>query len=159
MSNTKPPRLTAKKIYLKDASLESPASPGVFLNPELKPKIDININVNNTRLDEEGKFYEVILQVTATASQEENTLFVAEVKDAGIFEINVDNDEQKELILNVGCPNMLLPFSREEIANLVAKAGFPQLLISPMNFERIYRQRLAKEKDTETPETRPEQTH
>ncbi len=148
MPDTTEPRVNAKKIYLKDASLESPGSPAIFLAAAPNPEIDMNINISNTKLDQEGKFYEVVLQVTTTATHDGDTLFVAEVKDAGIFEVNVASDEQRELILQIGCPHMLLPFAREEIANLVAKAGFPQLLISPINFEKIYYQRIAKEKES-----------
>ncbi len=143
MAENNPPRLSARKVYLKDASFESPGSPGVFLQNNIQPDIDLNINVNHQQIDEEGKYFEVTLQVTSTATQDDNTMFLAEVLQAGIFEINADEDTHRELLLQVGCPNMLLPFAREELASLVSKGGFPQLLISPINFEAVYRQKLA----------------
>ena len=143
MAENNPPRLSARKVYLKDASFESPGSPGVFLQSNIQPDIDLNINVNHQKIDEEGKYFEVTLQVTSTATQDDATMFLAEVVQAGIFEINAEEDTHKELLLQVGCPNMLLPFAREELASLVSKGGFPQLLISPINFEAVYRQKLA----------------
>ena len=151
MAENNPPRLSARKIYLKDASFESPGSPAVFLQSNIQPDIDLNINVNHQQIDEEGKYFEVILQVTSTATQDETTMFLAEVLQAGIFEINADDDTQKELLIQVGCPNMLLPFAREELASLVSKGGFPQLLISPINFEAVYRQKLAAASEGESP--------
>mgnify|MGYP001544768451 FL=1 len=151
MAENNPPRLSARKIYLKDASFESPASPGIFLQSNLQPDIELNINVTHQQIDEEGKYFEVSLQVTSTAIQEEQTLFLAEIQQAGIFEINADDDKQKELLLQVGCPHMLLPFAREELASLVSKGGYPQLLMNPINFESVYRQKLASQETEESP--------
>ena len=151
MAENTPPRLSARKVYLKDASFESPGSPGVFLQSNIQPDIDLNINVNHQQIDEEGKYFEVTLQVTSTATQDDTTMFLAEVLQAGIFEINADEDSHKELLLQVGCPNMLLPFAREELASLVSKGGFPQLLISPINFEAVYRQKLAAASEGDSP--------
>lgn len=143
MAEKKPPRLNVRKIYLKDASFESPGSPGIFLQAAMQPHIDLSIDVSHRQIDDDGKFYEVTLQVTTTATKDEQTLFLAEIHQAGIFEINADDDDHQELLLRVGCPNMLLPFAREEISNLVTKGGFPQLLIAPINFESVYRQERA----------------
>ncbi len=143
MAENASPRLGARKIYLKDASFESPGSPRVFLNTNLKPDIDLNINVSFQQIDEEARYFEVTLEVTTTATQDGANLFLAEIHQSGIFEINAEDDEHRNLIIQVACPNMLLPFAREELAGLVSKGGFPQLLINPINFEAIYRQKMA----------------
>lgn len=147
MPETKRPSLSPRKVYLKDASFESPGSPNVFMRDNLKPDIEMNINVLSKQLDDGAQFYEVILQVTATATQDEQSMFLVEVQQAGLFEINAENDEQKEILIHIGCANMLLPFAREEVSSLVTKGGFPQLLMTPINFESIYRQRKENEKN------------
>ena len=141
--NTAPaPRLNARKIYVKDLSFESPGSPTAFLNQNTQPQIEINIEINFHQVDQDGKFYEVVLKVTTTAKQEEASLFLVEIQQAGIFEINAESDEQKGLMLNVAAPHLLLPFAREELSSIVSKGGYPQLLLNPMNFESMYRQKL-----------------
>ncbi len=139
MANTKLPRLQVRKIYLKDASFESPASPDIFAESAVKPNIELSINGNHYQMDADGNFFEVTLQATVTATKEEKTIFIAEIHQAGIFEIHPDDDEHRNLLLRIACPNMLLPFAREEIASLVTKGGFPPVLLSPINFETIYR--------------------
>lgn len=148
MAKTQTPSLNPRKIFLKDASFESPASPKVFLQEATNPEIEMHINVLHTVMDDEARFYEVVLHVTATARREQETVFLVEVQQAGVFELNATDDAHKQMLIHVGCGHMLLPFAREEVANLVSKGGFPQLLIAPMNFEAIYRQRLeAAQKD------------
>ena len=78
-------------------------------------------------------------------------LFLAEIQQAGIFGVQNVSDDQIGMVLEVACPHMLLPFAREELASLVAKGGFPQLLLSPVNFESIYRQKKEKEARSVTP--------
>jgi len=136
--------LNPKKIYLKDASFESPGSPNVFLQGQAQPDIDMNIDVGYTAIEGGEGFFDVTLQVTTTAKQNGSAMFIAEIKQAGVFEIKAEDDNHRDIILNIACPNMLLPFAREELASLVSKGGFPQLLIQPINFESIYRQRLAQ---------------
>jgi len=144
MAENNTPTLNPKKIYLKDASFESPSSPGVFLLGQSQPDIDMNIDVGHTPIEGTENFFDVTLQVTTTAKQDDQAMFVAEIIQAGIFEIQAEDDNHREIILNIACPNMLLPFAREELCSLVSKGGFPQLLIQPINFESIYRQRLAQ---------------
>ena len=142
MAEQKPPTITPRKVYLKDASFESPRSPGIFLGEAVNPQIEMNVNVLQQAIDEEGRFSEVVLHVTATANHEDKPVFLVEVQQAGVFEINADDEAHRMYLIHVGCGNMLLPFAREEIASLVSKGGFPQLLMAPINFESIYRQRL-----------------
>lgn len=134
-----------RKIYLKDASLESPQAPNIFLKLDSSPNIDINLNISEEKLSEEG-YYNIILTVTVNAKFNEETAFLCEVQQGGVFSISGIPDEELPLALNIACPNVLLPFAREAISDLVTKAGFPQLLLSPVNFEALFHQKLSKQK-------------
>ena len=142
MTEKKPPRLTPKKIYLKDASFESPGAPEIFLQSTITPEIEMNLNVTHKAVDETGEHFEVVLQITATATLEGKSLFLVEVQQAGLFDIKADDEKHRELLIHVGCPHTLLPFAREELAALVSKGGYQQMLIAPVNFEALYRQRV-----------------
>lgn len=139
-----PRNFSLQRIYLKDVSFESPHAPGIFANGEWQPNISVQVGNNAQRLADD--LYEVTLTVTATASQardgKEEGVFLAEVAQAGIF--NVSGFEAEELghILGSVCPTQLFPFVRETIADLVAKGGFPPLLLQPINFDRLYVQHL-----------------
>lgn len=127
-----------KKVYLKDASFESPNAPHVFTQDEIAPAIDVQMAINNAELGGEKGYYEVALTVTVTAKVNDQPIFLAEVVQAGVFEISGIAKSQLPLALEIGGPNVLLPFAREAVADLVAKGGFPQLLINPINFEALY---------------------
>ena len=128
-----------KKVYVKDISFESPLSPQVFLN-EQAPDVDVQMNITHSSIDNSNLF-EVILTITVTASAGENTFFLCEVQQAGLFEVT-GADDDLPMVLEIACPNILLPFVREAIADLVGKGGFPQLLINPINFEGLYHQKM-----------------
>lgn len=129
-----------RKIYLKDSSLESPHAPEIFLDDPAKPDVSIEATIQTQALKQEG-FYEVTLGITVTSKIEEKTAFLVEVMQAGVFNIVGVPDNDMPLALEIACPNVLLPFAREAIADLVAKAGFPQLLLSPINFEALFQQK------------------
>lgn len=135
--------IEAKKVYLKDASFESPASPRVFAQGEIKPELDVQMTLNHQRIDE--NFFEVVLNTTVTAAHDGETLFLAEVQQGGIFQITHIVDEQLEAALETACPHILLPFAREAMASLISKGGFPQLLISPINFQALYHRKKSKQ--------------
>ena len=135
--------LEPRKIYLKDVSFESPVSPGVFTRGQVKPVMDLQLMLHHKKL--EKQFHEVVLQITATSKVEDETLFLVEVHQAGIFEILCDDAARLAMVKEIACANILLPFARETIADLVAKGGFPQLLINPVNFEALYQQNREKE--------------
>lgn len=127
-----------RKVYLKDCSFESPQAPLVFTKGEQNPVIDIQMRIDHKVLDSDNGFYEVILITTVTAHLEQQTVFLVEVQQAGVFQIkNVPADELP-LTLEIACPNILLPFAREAISDLVGKGGFPQLLINPVNFGALF---------------------
>ena len=132
-----------RKLYLKDASLESPQSPEVFLQLDSSPDINIDLNIEQREL-EEKTYYEVVLKISAEAKHEDKTVFLCETQQAGVFVISGVPDEELDLALNIACPNVLLPFAREAISDLVTKAGFPQLLLSPINFEALFQQKNKK---------------
>ncbi len=149
-TNAEEIRLEPRKIFLKDVSLESPISPEVFARGQIKPAIDVQLTLHHKAL--ETQFHEVVLQVTASAKLEEETLFLVEVHQGGIFEIACDDANKLEMVKEVACANILLPFARETIADLVSKGGFPQLLLNPINFEALYTQKKQKEAQaTQTP--------
>lgn len=146
-----------RKIYLKDASVESPHAPDIFLSEHGSPDIGVDASIRAVTLEQED-YYEVVLGMTVTSKNEDKTAFLVEVQQAGVFHIVGVPKEDLPLALEIACPNVLLPFAREAIADLVGKAGFPQLLLSPINFEGLYqqkRQKLAEaqqEKDTKDDE-------
>jgi preprotein translocase subunit SecB len=130
-----------RKIYIKDASLESPNSPDIFLTDPVPPEVNVDATIRATPLKQED-YYEVVLGITVTSTMGEQTAFLAEVHQAGVFHIVGIPEEDMPLALEIACPNVLLPFSREAISELVSKAGYPQLLLSPINFEALYQQKL-----------------
>jgi preprotein translocase subunit SecB len=130
-----------RKIYVKDISVESPNSPGIFLSDPGTPEVSVDASIKASKLEQDG-FYEVILGMTITSKMGEETAFLVEVQQAGVFHILGLPDADLPLALEIACPNILLPFAREAVADLVGKAGFPQLLLSPINFEGLYQQKL-----------------
>ena len=133
------PHFGIVRIYLKDVSFETPNSPEVF-SQDFKPDIKLQLNTSVNKLD--GELFEVVLNVTVTSQQGDKTGFLVEVQQAGIFELKGYDEEQKGPILGAYCPNTLYPFAREAISNLVVKGGFPQLLLSPINFDALYTQKM-----------------
>lgn len=127
-----------QKIYLKDASFESPNSPAVFQEAEWKPEINVQINTEGKTIAEGT--HEVVLTVTVTAKKDNKTAFLVEVKQAGIYQLSGFSQEQMGGMLGAYCPETLFPFAREAIADLVSKGGFPQLLLAPVNFNALYMQ-------------------
>ena len=134
------PVFSIEKIYVKDLSLEVPNAPQVFLE-QAQPDIDMQL-ASEGKLIEDG-FYECTLTVTVTAKLPEKTMFLAEVAQAGIFQIRDVPADDIEPILGVACPNILFPYARETVSSLVNRAGFPPVLLSPINFEALYMQQRA----------------
>lgn len=132
-----------QKIYLKDASFEAPNSPAVFGAGEWKPEVNVQLNSSNQGVGENA--YEVVLTITVTAKQEKNTAFLVEVKQAGVFTISGFPEQNLAGMLGAYCPEALFPFAREAIADLVAKGGFPQLLLAPVNFAELFNQHLQQQ--------------
>lgn len=151
MSEQQAPNINLQKIYLKDASFESPRAPEVFKSADFQPEINLQVNTETTALDEAT--FEVALTLTATAAQGEDTIYLVEVKQAGIFTLTGFEQQQLQAVLSTFCPANLFPYAREAISNLVEKGGFPQLLLQPINFDALYQQHLQKLKQTEQADT------
>ena len=131
-----------EKIYLKDLSLEIPNAPQVFGERDT-PKIDISLS-NEARSLEEGVF-EVVLTSTVTAKVQERTVFLVEAAQAGIFQLRNVPQEELEIVLNVLCGNVLYPYLRETISNVVARGGFPPFFLNHVSFDQLYQQRIAEQ--------------
>lgn len=132
-----------QKIYLRDASVEVPDGPMIFTG-EWKPAMDVDLN---TRINEVGEqTHQVRVTVTVTAKLTDKTAYIVEVDQAGVFRVaGFDNDADLQQILGAYCPAMLFPYVRETISDLIQRAGFPQFLLQPVNFDALYQQHLAKE--------------
>ena len=133
-----------QKIYVKDASIEVPGAPLVFTQ-NTQPQIDVNVGTTMKSL--ENDLYHIILNITVTAKNGAETVFLVEVQQAGIFLVrNFPNNAEKAAILGGYCPSLLFPFAREAVADFVQKAGFPQLLLQPINFEAMYLEALQRQR-------------
>lgn len=128
-----------QKIYLKDVSFETPYSPQVFME-KWEPSVNVEIQSAGKTLSED--VHEVVLTVTITAKVGENTAYLAEVHQAGVFTVSGFNDAERGHMLGSFCPNILFPYAREAVSDLVGKGGFPQMLLAPVNFDALYAQHL-----------------
>lgn len=133
------PQFTLQKIYVKDLSFETPNSPQVF-RETWEPEVNLQLS-NQGRVLGEG-VHEVVLTVTVTAKLKDKTAYLAEVQQAGIFGIAGYNQDDLNTLIGVYCPNILFPYAREVVSDLVTRGGFPQLLLSPVNFEALYAQHM-----------------
>ncbi len=133
------PVFTIDRVYVKDMSLEIPHAPQIFLQPE-SPVIDIRLH-NETRPLDNGVF-EVVLTATVTAKLQEKTVFLVEVAQAGIFQIRHFEQQALDMIVNITCPRVLLPYAREAVSSLLGRGGFPAVQLPHVDFESIYQQRL-----------------
>jgi len=129
------PQFNIQRIYTKDISFESPNAPAIFTK-EWKPEIKLDIDTSTNKIDE--NVYEVVLSVTVTAKLGEDTAFLCEVQQAGIFAIGEMPDKNKAHTLGSFCPNMLFPYAREAISSLVNRGTFPPLNLAPVNFDAIF---------------------
>ncbi len=140
-----------QKIFVKDFSFESPNSPSLFAG-DWKPEANIELNTHAEKLTETD--HEVTLTVTVTAKCEDKTAFLIEVKQAGIFSIKGLPEENYGHMLGSFCPNILFPYAREVIGATVAKGGFPQLALAPINFDALYAQSAEQQAQQSSSETR-----
>ena len=131
------PGFGIEKLFLRDVSVEVPNAPEIFTIHDA-PLIDIELN--NSAVPVSEGYYQVSLQVTVTAKQGEQTAFLIDVTQAGIFALKNVPKEGIEMVLAITCPNILFPYAREAISDLVVKAGFSSVLLNPINFEALYMQ-------------------
>ena len=128
-----------QKIFTKDISFESPESPKIFTE-KWEPAVDFNLGTNSVPL--ENSMFEVAITVTVTVKTDKTTAYLVEATQAEIFSLAGFADEEMGPMLGSFCPNILFPYAREVISDLVAKGGFPQLLLAPVNFDALYAQHV-----------------
>jgi preprotein translocase subunit SecB len=147
MSDTEPSKkqFNIQKIYLKDASFESPGSPASFGQKSWDPHLDLNMNNTHAKIADDQ--YEAVLTITLTASHDGNPTFLIEIQQAGIFSISGFNEEETKYLLGSQCASTLFPYAREQISELSVRGGFPPLLLAPVNFDALYHQHLQKRQE------------
>ena len=129
------PVFSIEKVYVKDLSLEIPNAPQAFLERE-QPTVDIQLHHNSTNIDE--GLYQTVLTVTVTAKVQDRTLFLVEAAQAGIFVLRNIPQTDIDPVLGIACPNILFPYVREVVSDTVVRAGFPPVMLNPVNFEALY---------------------
>lgn len=135
------PLFQLQRMYLKDASLEMPNAPQIFLEAEA-PTIDIQLEVAHNALPQDG-MHEVVVRATVTARIKDKVLFLVEAKEAGIFEIRNIPAEQLEPITGIVCPGIIYPYLRANVSDLLSRTGMPPVHLAEVNFEAFFQQRLA----------------
>lgn len=134
------PIFQIQRVYLKDLSLEQPNSPAIFLEQEA-PSIEVTLDVAAEPLAE--GIVESTVTVTVTAKIKDKVAFLVEAKQAGIFEARNIPQDQMDPLLGIGCPNIIYPYLRSNVADAISRAGFPPIHLTEINFEAFYQQRLA----------------
>ena len=129
------PQFSLKRMYVKDLSFESPASPQLF-SSDWRPDLHLEVGVAHNRADE--SLYEVVLQLTVTAKQEDKTVLLIEVQQAGLFEVNGVDEKTMPQVLYVVCPTILFPYARETVDTLALKGSVPPLLLAPIDFQAVH---------------------
>jgi len=127
--------LGIERIYLRDLSFESPEAPGVFGSGR-QPQVEIDLGTRANRLEDTR--FEVVLTLTVEAKDDERTLLIVELQQAGIFRIAGMDEATRRRALAVACPNVLFPYARETIDQLTVKGNFPPFMLAPVNFEALY---------------------
>ncbi|MDR2240829.1 MAG: protein-export chaperone SecB [Zoogloeaceae bacterium] len=145
-ADTTQPVFTIEKIYVKDLSLEIPNAPQVFLERE-QPRVEIGLQSGAKGVGD--GIFEVVLTATITAKLNDKTLFLVEAAQAGVFQIRNVPEQELEPVLAIACPNILFPYARETVSDLITRAGFQPVLLAPVNFEAIYRQRLEQQQQAQ----------
>lgn len=150
-------QMAIQKIYVKDVSFEAPHAPQIFAE-QTQPKVNMDLGNESKLIDKD--LYHVILKITVTVTANDKTIYLVEVEQAGIFVIQGFPQEALERILAAVCPNILFPYAREAISDLVTRGGFPQLLLAPVNFEGLYMQQKQQQAHKAAEELKaPGQTH
>jgi preprotein translocase subunit SecB len=140
-----------QKIYVKDLSFEIPNSPQVFLD---KWEPDVSLQLSNTSTVLSQNTHEVVLSLTVTAKLNDKTAYLVEVQQAGIFNLEGYDEAQLGAVIGSYCPQVLFPYAREAVSDLVTRGGFPQLLLAPLNFDALYRQHLEQGKPAQAGESK-----
>jgi preprotein translocase subunit SecB len=148
---TEPSReFSLQRIFVKDISFETPNSPSIFTQ-EWKPESNLNLNSNVSKLDND--LFEIVLTVTVTTKIADKTAYLVEVQQGGIFTIRNFPDAEMGHMLGAYCPNILFPYAREVVSDLVSKGSFPQLLLTPVSFDALYAQHMQEQAQSAEPAT------
>ena len=137
MTDAQQPSFNIEKLFVKDLSVEVPNAPSIYLEREA-PQIDVNMSTESRALGED--LYQTGITVTVTAKTGDKTMFLVECTQAGIFRIQNVPQDQIPMVLGIGCPNIVFPYLRETVSDVVIRAGFPPLLLNPVNFEALFLQ-------------------
>lgn len=132
-----------QRIYIADLSFEAPSGPSIFQETEWKPEMHLDINTSSKPIQE--NLHNVVLALTITVKMKDKVAFLIEIKQAGIFHIKGFPEDQLKRTLGSFCPNLLYPYARAAVSKLVSDGGFPQLILSPINFDALYNQHLQEE--------------
>ncbi|WP_303906763.1 protein-export chaperone SecB [Thiohalomonas denitrificans] len=138
-------QFAVQRIYIKDLSFETPNTPEIFTK-KWEPQVSVDLNTQAQNLSE--GVYEVVVNVTATTKIDDQTAYLAEVQQAGIFTLSGFTEDQLGPMLHSFCPNILFPYAREAVSSLANKGSFPQLLLAPVNFDALYAEQMKKQSDT-----------
>ena len=137
-----------QRIYTKDVSFEAPNTPKMF-QENWSPQINVGLGTEVTRIDAEN--IELVLKVSVEAKHDEKTVFLVEVKQAALFLVQGFGEEETDALMGVAAPNVVFPYAREVVSDLVTRGSFPQFILQPVNFEAIYtQQRQAKAAQAES---------
>ncbi len=128
-----------QKIYTKDLSFETPNSPKIFTE-KWEPAVEFNLASHVEAL--ENSFFEINLTITITVKNQDTVAYLVEVNQAGIFALGGFTDQEMGPMVGSFCPNILFPYAREVVSDLIVRGGFPQLLLAPVNFDALYAQHL-----------------
>jgi len=131
-------QVTLQTVYLKDCSYESPNGPRLPTNSAWEPKFQLNMNTSSEGLSPEA--HEVLLTITLEARQGDKTLYLVEVKQAGVFSVAGGTPDDLRRLIGSFCPAVLFPYAREVISDLITKGGFPNFLLPLVNFDALYAQ-------------------
>ena len=133
------PAFTVEKIYVKDVSFEVPGSPAIY-GESTQPELNLNLNQRVQRLNENA--FEVVLGVTLTCKAGEKVAYVAEVQQAGVFGLVGLEPQAIDALLGTQCPNILFPYVRQLLSDLIQAGGFPPFFLQPINFDGLYAETL-----------------
>lgn len=134
-------QLSLQKVYIKDASFEVPGAPQIFQD-QGQPQIQLNLSQQVGTLAND--VYEVVLTVTVTCKLAEKTAYLAEVQQAGVFGLSGFDNQNREAVLATYCPNVLFPYARQLVSDLIQNGGFPPFLMQPINFESLYAEQVKR---------------
>ena len=142
MADNNDPVFQIQRVYMKEASLEQPNSPAILLEQE-QPTVDIQLGVEAQQAAE--GVYEICVSATVTTKVKDKTVFLVEVKQAGIFEIRNVPADQMQSIMGIACPQIVYPYLRANVADVVTRAGFPPVHLAEINFQAMYEQQQLAE--------------